>query len=60
MSLSAVREEGGGGVRREVNKENSFLGLEADELNLKADLAADAVEVGWGTCQSGGEGTESV
>ena len=32
---SAVREEGGvgvGGVRRYKNKENSFLGLEAEEL----------------------------
>ena len=34
---SAVREEGGGGeggVRREENMENSFLGLEAEELIL--------------------------
>ena len=31
-----MREEGGGGVgvRREENKENSFLGLEAEELIL--------------------------
>ena len=28
---SAVREEGGRGVRKEENKEYSFLGLEAEE-----------------------------
>ena len=42
-----MREEGGGGVRREKNKENSFLGLEADELifdRWRVDLADEVRE----------------